>query len=229
MTNRKLEYWVIPPQADAEFVAGMEDVLETYEKPYDPRCPVLCMDEQPVQLLKETRTPIPATAEHGRRVDYEYERAGTTNIFMFTEPLAGWRDGERRDIHAETMALDGKSHGEPFPALGNPPSLKPVVREMNTALFPILTVMISGPVPERALMLRARTVSGDISVEGYEGNEIIIVADAPIRDADGRRELRTGMKRAWPGCRNPRRAPEACQLSVGGRTRGPTPGCSGCS
>jgi hypothetical protein len=92
MTNRKIEYWVIPPQADAEFVAGMEEVLETYEKPYDPSCPLLCMDEQPVQLLKETRTPIPATAEHARRVDYEYERAGTANIFMFTEPLAGWRE-----------------------------------------------------------------------------------------------------------------------------------------
>jgi hypothetical protein len=92
MTKRKIEYWVIPPQADAEFVAGMEQVLEIYEKPYDPACPVLCMDEQPVQLLKETRTPIPATARHGKRVDYEYERAGTANIFMFTEPLAGWRD-----------------------------------------------------------------------------------------------------------------------------------------
>lgn len=92
MTNRKIEYWVIPPKADAEFVAGMEEVLETYEKPYDPRCPVMCMDEQPVQLLKETRTPIPATAQHAKRVDYEYERAGTANIFMFTEPLAGWRE-----------------------------------------------------------------------------------------------------------------------------------------
>ncbi|HVT90705.1 MAG TPA: hypothetical protein VHD56_17755 [Tepidisphaeraceae bacterium] len=49
------------------------------------------MDEQPVQLLKETRTPILATREHGKRVDYEYERAGTANIFMFTEPLVGWR------------------------------------------------------------------------------------------------------------------------------------------
>lgn len=92
MTNRKIEYWVIPPQADAAFVASMEAVLETYEKPYDPRCPVVCMDEQPVQLLKETRPPIPATARHGKRVDYEYERAGTANIFMFTEPLAGWRE-----------------------------------------------------------------------------------------------------------------------------------------
>ncbi len=92
MTNRKLQYWVIPPDADAEFVAAMEEVLDTYEKPYDPDHPVLCMDEQPVQLLKEVRVPIPATREHGRRVDYEYERAGTANIFMFAEPLAGWRE-----------------------------------------------------------------------------------------------------------------------------------------
>ncbi len=91
MTNRKIEYWVIPPQADAEFAAGMEQVLDTYAKPYDSACPVLCMDEQPVQFLKETRTPIPATVAHGKRVDYEYERAGTANVFMFTEPLAGWR------------------------------------------------------------------------------------------------------------------------------------------
>jgi len=92
MTNRKIAYWVIPPEADAEFVANMEAVLETYEKPYDPACPVLCMDEQPVQLLKETRVPLPATAKHGQRVDYEYERAGTANIFMCTEPLASWRE-----------------------------------------------------------------------------------------------------------------------------------------
>ena len=92
MTNRKIEYWVIPPTCDAEFAASMEDVLDTYAKPYDSACPVVCMDEQPVQLLKETRTPIPATAKHAKRVDYEYERAGTANIFMFTEPLAGWRE-----------------------------------------------------------------------------------------------------------------------------------------
>lgn len=97
MSNRKIEYWVIPPEADAEFVAGMEQVLDTYAQPYDPACPVLCMDEQPVQLLKETRTPIPATAGHGRRVDYEYERAGTANIFMLTEPLASWREVSVRE------------------------------------------------------------------------------------------------------------------------------------
>jgi len=97
MTNRKIEYWVIPPEADGEFVANREEVLETYEKPYDPACPVVCMDEQPTQLLKETRPPIPATATHGKRVDYEYERAGTATIFMFAEPLAGWREVRVRE------------------------------------------------------------------------------------------------------------------------------------
>ena len=91
MTKRKIQYWVIPPNTDAEFVACMEDVLETYARPYDAAHPVVCMDEQPVQLTKETRRPLPATKEHPRRVDYEYERAGTACIFMFAEPLAGWR------------------------------------------------------------------------------------------------------------------------------------------
>lgn len=91
MTNRKIDYWVIPPQADGEFVAHMEEVLETYALPYDSAHPVICMDEQPIQLLKDTRVPIAATKNHPRRVDYEYERAGTASIFMFCEPLAGYR------------------------------------------------------------------------------------------------------------------------------------------
>jgi hypothetical protein len=97
MTSRKIQYWVIPPEADAEFVANMEEVLETYAKPYDSARPVLCMDEQPVQLVKETRTPIGGTAKRPRRVDYEYERAGTASIFMFTEPLSGWRQATARE------------------------------------------------------------------------------------------------------------------------------------
>ncbi len=97
MTKRKIQYWVIPPQANSEFVACMENVLETYAQPYDKQFPVLCMDEQPVQLLKETRVAIAATKNHARRVDYEYERAGTASIFMFTEPLSGWRKVSVRD------------------------------------------------------------------------------------------------------------------------------------
>lgn len=91
MTRRKIQYWVIPPKANSEFAAGMEEILETYAQPYDAAYPVVCMDEQPVQLLKETRIPIPATKKHPRRVDYEYERAGTACIFMFTQPAQGWR------------------------------------------------------------------------------------------------------------------------------------------
>lgn len=96
MTKRKIEYWVIPPKADSEFVAQMEEVLETYAKAYDPAHPVLCMDEQPVQLLKETRQSIAATCDHPQRVDYEYERAGTASIFMFAEPLSGFRQATAR-------------------------------------------------------------------------------------------------------------------------------------
>lgn len=91
MTSRKIKYWVIPPESDSEFIASMEDVLETYALPYNESFPVVCMDEQPVQLLKETRPPIPATRTHAKRVDFEYERAGTACLFMFTEPLVGWR------------------------------------------------------------------------------------------------------------------------------------------
>lgn len=89
--------YVIPPEQSAEFVAHMEDVLEIYHRPYDPKRPVICMDEQPVQLLKETRLPLPAKPGQPESFDYEYERKGTANLFMFTEPLAGWRRVTARD------------------------------------------------------------------------------------------------------------------------------------
>ena len=97
MSNRKIAYWVIPPEADGEFVAQMEEVLDVYAQPYDAGCPVICMDEQPIQLQKEVAQPIEATATHPKRVDYEYERAGTASIFMFTEPLNGWRQATVRE------------------------------------------------------------------------------------------------------------------------------------
>src|SRR5436309_12176796 len=105
MTRRKIEYWVIPPDADGEFVANMEEVLETYEKAYDPNRPVVCMDEQPVQLIGETRVPIPATKEHPERVDYEYERKGTASIFMFAEPHSGFRQATARRAAPRTIGL----------------------------------------------------------------------------------------------------------------------------
>jgi hypothetical protein len=69
----------------------MEDVLEVYQRPYDPKRPVVCFDERSKQLIRETRTPIPAAPGRPERVDYEYERNGTANMFMTFEPLAGRR------------------------------------------------------------------------------------------------------------------------------------------
>jgi hypothetical protein len=69
----------------------MEDILDLYCLPYDPNVPLVCMDELPRQLIKEKRTPLPGRPGSPRRVDYEYERNGTANVFLFTEPLAGWR------------------------------------------------------------------------------------------------------------------------------------------
>ena len=83
--------WVIPPKQNADFVAHMEDVLEIYRRPYDPTVPVVCMDEQPTQLIKETRRKIAVGPGKAERVDYEYERNGTAVNFMFTEPLGRWR------------------------------------------------------------------------------------------------------------------------------------------
>ena len=83
------QQWVIPPKQNAEFVAAMEDVLEMYQRPRDPRRPQVCLDEQSKQLLKETRVPIPAAA--GRVARHEYERNGTANLFLLFAPLEGWR------------------------------------------------------------------------------------------------------------------------------------------
>jgi hypothetical protein len=85
------EQWVIPPKANADFVCAMEDVLEVYTRPYDRRRPMVCLDESSKQLVKETRCPIPARPGQPRRVDYEYERNGTANLFMVFEPLGGRR------------------------------------------------------------------------------------------------------------------------------------------
>jgi DDE superfamily endonuclease len=82
---------VLPPEADAEFVCAMEDVIEVYQRPYDTKRPVVCLDEQSKQLIQETRTPIPAAPGPPERVDYESERNGTANLFMMFEPLAGRR------------------------------------------------------------------------------------------------------------------------------------------
>lgn len=83
--------WCIPPGHNAEFVAAIEDVLDVYCRPYDAGHPVVCMDETSKQLVGEIRPAIPAAPGRAERYDMEYERRGVAEVFLFTEPLGGWR------------------------------------------------------------------------------------------------------------------------------------------
>ena len=113
---------MIPPAGSGEFVARMEDVLEVYHRPFDPRRPLICLDELPVQLVGESRVPLPTAPGRPLRYDYEYVRNGTANLFMTFEPLLGWRAAqvtERRtakdlaevlrwlaeDVHGDALRL----------------------------------------------------------------------------------------------------------------------------
>ena len=82
--------WVIPPKANSAFVAAMEDVLAVYTRPHDPERVLVCLDETSKQLIAETRVPIPMKPGRAARIDYEYERNGTANLFMLFAPLEGW-------------------------------------------------------------------------------------------------------------------------------------------
>jgi hypothetical protein len=90
--------WCIPPEQDAALAAQMEQVLQVYARRYDAARPVVCMDEQPKQLIRQTRQPITISSGE-RRIDHEYIREGVCHVWMFTEPLGGWREvrvSERR-------------------------------------------------------------------------------------------------------------------------------------
>jgi transposase len=83
--------WCIPPEHSGEFVAQMEEVLEVYTRPFDPKRPQVCMDEASKQLVGEARPPLPGAPGRTERCDYEYVRNGVANLFLFFEPLSGWR------------------------------------------------------------------------------------------------------------------------------------------
>jgi len=85
------EEWCIPPKENAAFVCNMEDVLDVYKRPYDPKRPQVCMDETSKQLLAEIREPLSCKPGKVGRYDYEYKREGVANLFMFFEPLIGKR------------------------------------------------------------------------------------------------------------------------------------------
>lgn len=82
---------MIPAEQNGSFVANMEMVLDVYKRAFDPRFPVVCMDESPKQLIGEKKVPIPVSPGQSAKYDYEYKRCGVCNIFMACEPLAGKR------------------------------------------------------------------------------------------------------------------------------------------
>jgi len=84
------DMWCIP-QVDAEYLARMEDVLDLYAEPPDPKRPVVCFDESPIQLIGEVRPPIPARPGQLERYDFEYKRNGTANLFVFLDVHRPWR------------------------------------------------------------------------------------------------------------------------------------------
>ena len=84
--------WCIPPDQNSAFVAAMEDVLELYSRHYDPKIPLVCMDEQPIELHEDAYESIEISeTNHTKKVDHEYIRRGICCSFMFNEPLGGWR------------------------------------------------------------------------------------------------------------------------------------------
>ena len=93
------DMWCIP-QVDGEYVARMEDVLDLYAEPPDPKRPVVCFDESPVQLIGETRQPIPAMPGQLERYDCEYKRNGTANLFILLDVHCSWRRVKVTDSRA---------------------------------------------------------------------------------------------------------------------------------
>jgi hypothetical protein len=99
--------WCIPPKQDAAFVCAMEQVLAVYQRPYDARYPVVCMDETSKQCVKEVRPVLPGRPGQAERYDVEYERNGVAHLLVFCEPLAGRRSLRVADNHGALEWAEG--------------------------------------------------------------------------------------------------------------------------
>jgi hypothetical protein len=146
------EQWVIPPEQNAEFVADMEDVLAIYQKPYDPKQPLICMDEKPIQLIEEIRTPLPMQPGQVQRQDYEYKRRGTAVGFMFTEPLSGWRKVRVRE---RKTALDWAQEIRELLEVDYPAVEKVILVCDNLNVHKVASLYKAFP-PQEAMRLRKR-------------------------------------------------------------------------
>ena len=158
---------MIPPDANAGFVAAMEDVLETYQKPRDPDRPLVCLDETSKQLIVETRAPIPAKPGQPARHDYEYERNGVANLFMMFAPLEGWRHVKVTDHHA---AVDYAQVLKELSDLHFPDADKIVLVQDNLSTHTTASLYAAFPAPEARRLANRLTPSRSPSLRAQRSN-----------------------------------------------------------
>ena len=127
----------------------MEDTLEVYQRPYDAQRPLVCFDEGTKQLVKEVRTPLPAASGHPERIDYEYERNGTGNLFMMFEPLAGRREVL---VTARRTAVDDAEALQHLVDVSSPSAEKIVLMQDNLNTHKLASLYEAFP-PEEARRL----------------------------------------------------------------------------
>ncbi len=127
----KVKSWCIAGKPSARFVAKMEDVLEVYARPYDPKRPVVCLDEKSKELHGQIREPLPAQSGQERREDSEYLRNGVANLFVWVEPLAQLRQRDRAD------GVCASPTGEPLRTLQNScgPSWRTTTRKRSESFW----------------------------------------------------------------------------------------------
>ena len=126
--------------------------MDIYSKPYDENLPVICMDEKPYQLLGETRDPIPMKPGKVEKIDYEYERDGTCSIFMFCEPLKGWR---HTDVSERRTKIDWAHQVEELLTVHYPDKEKIILLQDNLNTHTYGALYEAFP-PEKARALKNR-------------------------------------------------------------------------
>ncbi len=196
-----MERWCLPPEANAEFVCRMEEVLDVYHRPPAPKRPLVCLDEASKQLIGEVAEPIPAGPGQPARVDYEYTRNGTANLFMISEPLAGWRHVE---VTERRTAVD---FAEVVRALVEEvyPEAEKVVLVLDNLNTHKLASLYEAFEPERARRIAERLEVHYTPKHGSWLNMAEIELSALGRDLPERVGNRAALARhvgAWKGRRN---------------------------
>jgi hypothetical protein len=207
--------WCIPPKSSAEFVCGLEDVLEVYHRPYDPRRPVVCMDESFKQLIGEVREPLPPSPGRVERYDSVYVRNGVASLFLAFEPLAGWRGVKATETRKRTdwahfirELVDGRYQDAERVVL--------VMDQLNT--HSVASLYEAFP-PEEARRIADRLEVHHTPKHGSWSNMAEIELSALSRDLPERIGDRAAMVRhvgAWKGRRNGARVKADWQFTTAG-------------